>query len=281
MYRFSIPTHHKHQSLLLLALIMPGTSALAQCEGLTTTIEIQARLAEAESALAALDAQAFRSHVDGTGLLLPCLGEPISPRLAANLHRLVGIRAFGGRDPLAERAFAAARHIEPNYQFSLSLIPDGNPVRDAYEQVALDKRSTLPIDPPSSGQILVDGSASDQRPLSWPAVVQWVDDDQTVQFSDYFLPGQSLPDYPRWEPQQERGKAPVGLLATSVGLGVVSAGLYGVALAEQARYKDTVNDPLPTDQLDGLRRSTNGLVLASALGATAALGTGVAVVVAW
>jgi len=261
--------------------MFPAASAWAQCEASTTVVDIQARLAQAESALAALDAQAFRSHVDGTGLLLPCLGELVSPRLAANLHRLVGVRAFGDRDPIAERAFAAARHIEPNYQFSLSLIPDGNPVRDAYDQVEFNKRSTLPVDRPRVGQILVDGSPAEQRPLSWPALVQWVDDDQTVQFSDYILPGQPLPDYPRWEVQQEQGRAPVGLLATSVGLGVVSASLYGVALAEQARYKDTVNDPLPTDQLDGLRRSTNGLVLASALGATAALGTGVAVIVAW
>ena len=73
----------------------------------------------------------------------------------------------------------------------------------------------------------------------------------------------------------------MALIATSVGLGVVSAGLYGVALAEQARYKDTVNEPVPYDELEGLRRTTNGLVVASALGATAAVGTGVAVVIAW
>ena len=281
MYRFSPSLHHTAAAVCAVLALLGSRPAIAQCEGTTSIVEIQAELAKAESALAALDASAFRSLVDETGLLLPCLNEPVSPRLAANLHRVIGIRAVGDRDPLAERAFAAARHIEPNYQFSLSLIPEGNPVREAYDTAPYHKRSTEAVQQPESGQIYVDGTPSDTRPLSWPAVIQWVDGEDDVRFSEYVLPGEALPVYPEWRSTTDSDRPPIALIATSLGLGAVSAGLYGVALAEQARYKDTVNQPVPYDELEGLRRTTNGLVVASALGATAAVGTGVAVVIAW
>ena len=272
------PSFSLFASTVALAFAHP---ALAGCENTVDAQAIEELLAEAESALSALDVSTFKALVDGVDGLIPCMSEPIPPRLAAQYHRVYGIRALGGRDPIADRAFAAARYIEPKYQFSKSLIPEGNPIRAAYDRATFDQRSAEPMPAPKDGAMLIDGSVATERPISWPAFVQWVDEDQ-VHFTTYALPGQSLPEYPVFNPnEQPVRKAPVGLVVGAVGAGVLSGALYTAALVDKARYNDTVNNPVPDDDLDGLRKTTNGLVVASAISATAAVGTSVAIVVAW
>ena len=129
--------------------------------------------------------------------------------------------------------------------------------------------------------MLIDGSVASDRPISWPAFVQWVDENQ-VHFTTYALPGEPLPAYPIFDPKdQPERKAPLGLVVGAAGAGVLSGALYTTAHLHKARYNDTVNNPVPDENLDGLRRTTNGLVVASAISATAAVSASVAIVVAW
>lgn len=283
MYRLcTLPRHPTALVLGFAIAALAAGEARAQCATPASSSDFEAVLGEAEAALSKLDVAAFKALVEGADTLLPCVDEPIAPRLAANYQRVWGIRAFGERDPIAPRAFAAARWIEPEYQFSKSLLPEGNPIRTEYENVRYTERATEPFDRPESGAIHVDGTPAAERPISWPAVVQWIDGDEKVRFTDYLLPGEKLPEYPTWvAPEVPDKKPPVGLIVATATTAVASGALYGVATFQESRYKDTVNNPVPDPKLDDLRRSTNSLVVASAVTATAALGMGVAVVIAW
>ena len=244
--------------------------------------QAEAVLGDAEAALSQLDVERFKLLLSTADAILPCIEVPVPTRLAANYHRVYGIDAVARRDPIAPRAFAAAKWLEPEYQFSKSLLNEGNPIREKYDAASAAQRATEPVERPETGAIYVDGAPSDNRPISWPAIVQWVDGTDQVQWTQYVLPGQNLPAYPGWtEAAPPERKPPAGLIAATAGAGVASAALYGVATLQEARYKDTVKNPVPDDKLNNLRRSTNTLVVASAVTATTAVGMGVAVVVAW
>src|SRR5688500_15029340 len=102
--------------------------AAAQCDGPTSTADLEAALLDARRSLERLDGTAFGAATDRIDAVLPCLGEPMSRHLAAEVHRTKGIRAVTERSPDASRYFAAARTIEPAYKFPSTLIPEGNPV---------------------------------------------------------------------------------------------------------------------------------------------------------
>lgn len=283
LYRQSTRGRHPAAAAIVASMLFASASdALAACPAPSSLTDFEAVMGEAEAALSRLDVGTFKALIEGAETMLPCLDKPVPTRLAANYHRVYGIRAYGNRDPIAARAFAAARHLEPAYQFSKSLLPEGNPIRTEYEKTAYTERATEPLDRPETGAIYVDGVPSAERPISWPAVVQWVDGTDAVRFTDYLLPGEALPQYPVYVPPEiPDPKPPGGLIAATVVAGLGSGALYGVALAQEARYKDTENNPVPDENLDSLRRTTNTLVIASAVTATAAVGMGVTVVVAW
>ena len=126
---------------------------------------------------------AFKGATDQLDAAVPCLSEPLPPGLVAEVHRTKGIRAFGERDSAgAQQMFAAARTIEPGFRFPYNLIPDGNPIRDAYLALDLGARTTEELPPPGRGDLRFDGYTSRARPTSWPTVVQHVQADGTVSF---------------------------------------------------------------------------------------------------
>src|SRR5688572_19383475 len=100
--------------------------ASAACEAPTSTADLEAALLEARRSLERLDTTAFVTATDRVDAVVPCLGEPMTPHLAAEVHRTKGIRAVTERNPDASRYFAAARSLEPAYKFPSTLIPEGN-----------------------------------------------------------------------------------------------------------------------------------------------------------
>ena len=253
----------------------------ADCPETFTALQLEDQLGAAETALASLDLSLFKSNLDSAERMVPCLSERAVPSLAASYHRFYGLRAVGDRDPIADKAFAAAKFIEPNYSFSTSLIPVGNPIRKIYDEVSIENRATESIEAPNGGSIYMDGTRSLKRPTEWPVFVQWVQND-TVHFSRYLLPGNPIPTYdlasdvviPKREPS-------IPLVAVSGGAAVLSGALYTVALINQGRYKQVGPNSVPDKDLPGLRRTTNSLVVVSGISAAAAVGTGVAVVATW
>jgi hypothetical protein len=111
----------------------------ADCERRLSTAELDGLLGDARRSLEKLDTELFVKTTDALDLAIPCLGEPLTRHLAAEIHRTKGIRAVSERDPEAPLVFAAARTIEPAYKFPSTLIPEGNPVRLAYAEVDTSK----------------------------------------------------------------------------------------------------------------------------------------------
>ena len=181
---------------------------------------------------------------------------------------------------IGDKAFAAARYLEPGYEFSRSLIPDGNPIRNAFDGVSFEDRAVEQLEPTGGGSIYIDGNRSLARPTDWPAFVQWVEND-TVHFTTYLLPGSQVPKYTlASEVLVDKKEPSIPLVVVSGSAALLSGVLYTVALANQGRYKNLDNPVLDPD-LSGLRKTTNGLVVVSGISAAAAVGTGVAVVATW
>jgi len=267
--------------LTLVCLAFPSGAWSSECAETFSALQFEDQLGAAESALTGLNLTQFRLNLERADLMIPCLDERLLPSLAATYHRFYGLRAFGDRDDaMADKAFAAARYLEPAYVFSRALIPEGNPVREAFEDVSFEERPIELLDAAAAGAIYFDGLRSLRRSSGWPTVMQWVEGD-TVHFSTYLMPGEAVPTYPLASGTQVTKRDPsIPLVAVSGGAAAVAAGLYGVAMVNQGRYKQ-LDDPVPDSKLPGLRRTTNGLVVASGVSALASVGTGLAVVATW
>jgi len=258
------------------------------CETESNSTELSAAVAEAEGTFASLDMAAFKAATDRIQTVLPCMVDPVPSNVAAEVHRYLGIRAVGDRDlEVAAQRFAAARVLEPDYDFPLSLIPEGNPVRTAYTRLSLDDPQYEDVPPPADGGYLqFDGRISDQRARAWHTLVQRFDGTGRVVETRDLSPSDPLPVYPVRvagpvepgtvdEPEADRPKA---LLAATVAMGLTSAVLYGAAGLTEARFKDPAT---PDDRLDPLAKQANGLVIASGVGSAAALGLGVGLAIRW
>jgi hypothetical protein len=270
-----------HIGVLSLCILLSSNARAADCAERFTALQFEDQLGAAESALAGLNLAQFRANLDRADQMIPCLDERIPPPVAATYHRFYGLRAYGERNPMAEKAFAAARYLEPGYAFSRALIPDGNPVRKAFDEVSFEPRLDDLLEAPNGGAIYLDGSRSLRRPTEWPTLMQWIETD-TVQFSTYLKPSDEIPNYPLSSEVASPGDRDPStpLVAAAAGSAVVAASLYGIAMVNQHRYKD-LDDPVPDAELSGLRRTTNGLVIASGVSAAVAVGAGVAVVATW
>lgn len=273
------------------SLALLSTSAGA-CTGTVELAALTTALQQAEEALSVLDIAGFKAAATQADDLLACVGEPVPRHVAAQLHRMVGLRAFGERDPSASGAFAAARQIEPAYSFPRSLVPKGSPVFDAWSAIPLDAITTTPIPPPAEGWIELDGRSGAARADTLPAVFQRFDGDGAVAASGYLSPQEPLPPYvvalpgavptsmaPTETPHLWR-RARVPLAIVSSGSAVVGGTLWGLSVQGRARYLNT-DDPVADDDLAALRSRTNALAAGSIVGAGLASISGVLLLTTW
>ncbi len=262
----------------------PGPCA-ATTTSLTQTVE------EALRSVEHLEPDKFVAATDELDRLLPCLAEPMSRHLAAEIHRTKGIRAVSERDPDARTFFAAARALEPAYKLPSTLIPDGHPVRTEYAAFDLTTGGFDPIPAPQEGTLTLDANARLYRPTSWPTIAQYLSADGSVRFTVYLEPGAALPEYPVANatgvvlppfvpPPPPPGPLPAPVKASpKVPLGVAAitgAALTGVFLGvsgwSEARFKDLET---PDEDLLAFRQRANSFVLASAVTGAASVGLGI------
>ncbi len=265
-------------AISLLVALTPAFASAACPVAIDEGLLVQ-RIDGALDALVVLDIEAFRTRTDAVQGIVPCVDQALAPAQIADLHRLIGLRAFGERADFAPGAFAAARRLEPDYHFPKALIPPGNPVLDVYTSVSLDDRPTDRVRAPTEGYLMFDGERTVERPLTWPVVVQIYGDDGAVVDSAYLLPGEALPRY-----AGSSGFDPATLripLAIAAGASAVSAGvLYGLASASHGRYLDA-EDPVPYADLAPLRSRTNNLVVASGISAAVSASATVSLALVW
>jgi len=153
-------------------------------------------LDEAETAFGNVDVEAFNKAVEKARAQFACVSEEITPALAAELHRVEGLYAYTNlARQQAVNAFAAARAIEPDYQFPSNVVSDGNPILDHYtaKDPVCDKER---IPPPKSGKLRVDGQRRGAVPTEFPAIIQVLDSKGEGSVTQYHWPEEPLPYKP-------------------------------------------------------------------------------------
>lgn len=259
----------------MIALLLLGRALANDCPAAAaaTSGDLAATLETAEASYATLDVEAFVAATDRAVGQVDCVVDPIPRSLAAAFHRSQGLRAFADRDSVAARRwFAAARTIEPGYSFPESLVPPGNPALDEYLAVDLVGGTTGPLKP-GAGRLTIDGRDAEERPLSWPAILQVYDATGAVWDTELLRPGEPTPDYPR--PTKKVGPA----WALAAGVTTLFSGIY-LGAAWDARQK-WASDETPYDQLDDFRDKTNRRATMSGLLFVGGLGLGVTAVITW
>jgi len=257
---------------LTVAALIWTARAHAQCEELVTSDALAEQAEVAEQALAAADADAYRTAHDTMVGMVPCLGRMLSTPTAAELHRTGGVRAFLDRD--LERArirFAAARLLDPDYEWPDALLPPSHPIRTAYMEESLRGRMFDVPKRPRRGVVAVDGRIGEGRLEGLPATFQLIDNNGEAELSVLLDPFDDFPTYPQAASRSVRPTT-IASIAAAVGAGV----LFGAAWNARQKYNDL---DTPYEELDSRRAQVIGFTIGSIAFGGIAVGTGVAAVV--
>lgn len=267
----------------LVAFLLLPTPARAGCPEVVDTSRFTAELALADARFAAMDGASFAATMDEASFLVPCLGEVVGPELASHYHRLQGLRLFMTRnEERAMQAFAAARSAVREAELPLDLVPEGHAIRELWATADPSGPSTA-VPAPVDGWLGFDGVPGDRRPQTRPTLVQVVTSDGRVEATAWLEPGDPLPAYAAVAPvptvaarHGTRGPLLIGGGAAAVLGGV----LYGIASSRAAGLDDPQPADVTIDDLRATQRTTNTLVVASAVAGGVSVATvGTAVVV--
>ncbi len=266
-------------------LAAPPAAQGSECHKPASLRQLEGSLDDAEQAFAALDSDAFHAAAERATAQLPCLAQLLCPELAAQLHRVAGLRAYAARElEAAEAAFAAARIADPEARFSSEVAPEGNPLLLHFDALPLQERVVQVVAQPADGLLRFDGRTSCQRSGSWPTIAQ-VADGAGVRCTAYLLPGDpmpacaaertgpaaenpsaALPPLEERSPWLELRESPSRGLLLGAGLSAAAAGsCLALGMLSADRYRDA---GAPHAELEALRGQTNGLAL-GAIGAGA------------
>lgn len=246
--------------------------------------ELLAAAERADAAWVALDLEGFARARRGLLDLLPCVADPVRPDDALTVHRVEAFAAFLAGDASAtERALASVLAARRDFTFAETTVPIGHPLRDALAAAASRPHGALEPIGATGGTLTVDGRPAGHRPLGRPVVLQHLRPGEDVVATTYLEPTTPRPVWatpPMAAAARPEGarKRPIAVAGAAGGAGLVAGALYGGAWAARARFYD---EATPTDELVGLRRRTNTLVLASAGAAALGVGLGAVAVVSW
>ncbi len=269
--------------LLVCTLTLPLVHAADDCPASSTVASFleQARLGEL--AFAEMDTLGLAQAREQALARIPCLSEPITPRVAAAFHRMMAMSAFASGDEDAVLAeFHAARRLEPGYAIPLDVAPAGHPLVVLYERaVTADEGGLDATIPPLGGYVTVDGVLGAPRPTGISSLVQSFQPGDVLERTLFLAPGESTPTFgpmPLDELRRVRRRWALG--GSSAAAFVAGGVLYGLAWRQHANFWDE-DDPLPDENLAGARTRSNTLFLSAVGAGTVGLGFGVATAIAW
>ncbi len=222
---------------------------------------------------ATLDEESFDASAQQAVESLPCLDGVLLPPNAAAFHRLMGLQAFfAGQDEAAVVSFRAALSIEPDYELSDKIAPEGGKLNRLWLQA---KEGPSPFvglfRTPGGMYAWVDGAEGTMQAEDLPSIVQYGIDEDQVSWTAYLQPGELPPttmpgvglaiapapapaptpapvvaslDAPTARPdlvaaaapEKTKGSGKGGLIAATVVSGVMAGGLYGGASYMRGEY---------------------------------------------
>lgn len=231
--------------------------AAEPCTQPAKAAEVSSALEEAMVNYAVLEEEAFEAATDRALRSVECLREPMPPELAAQLHRVVGVRLLmTGDEAGAREALTASARIEPSYKLSATIAPEGGSLDEAWKAALTAGPGTrVPFGRPVTA--LVDGVSAAERPQTGPYVLQVEDQLGAVAWSGWVKSGwPTLPDglggaapapapvavapspapAPAPAPATASEHHGKGFLIAGLVSGGVAAGLYGTAIGARVAY---------------------------------------------
>lgn len=260
-------------------------AAMAHAACPADVASLESALDGAQAAFSLMDRAAFATAVEEVVRDVDCLSAPVTPALAARVHRVVGLHEFvSGRDTAARDAFAGARAIDPNYTFPEAVVPVDHPVRRLYNDASFVVDDRTPLPRPADGRLELDGIGSEQRPTARASLVLHIGADGSVRASRYLWPGDPLfpytvaSDVAVSSVEERTRKGPNVPLAIGAGASALAAGAsWLVARNTETRFWDPATGE---DELEPLQGRANALSIASVGLGVVAVGAGAGAVIA-
>lgn len=297
----------RRAALLLAASLALSGAARAACPEPTTANALMKALNAAQLAYASLDTDGFERASGDADAALGCLGEAISPPVAAQVHRNEAIKAYIADDPARVRsAFRAALTLQPGWRMPEDVLPPGSPLAALYgEAQVLGPGPEETINLPTGLVLVVDGAITQRVPSERPTILQIAAPDGRISGTWYLRVGAPLPDALRNAPpplpvppgpgptvpggpvddgqeiasDEDHSWVPLALGAGASGL--LAGSSYLLSVRSHASYVSP--GEVPYDELASLKRANHAEVLvAGGLGlATLGLGLGAVIVGVW
>ena len=264
-------TDHLARALLLgMGVLLCAPAWAQECESSVTPFEVAQRAEAVENSWLAMNLEGTKETTAALVAALPCVDGVLTPRQAARVHRALGLARIVERDlDGAALSFSAARYADPGLGVSEALAPSGTPVRELFVQ-PLAAVPDVDLDRPRDGVLVIDGSASTQRPGARPVLLQHVDGSGSVTGTWLIGSAAPLPEAPWDDPRKGLRR---GLQGGAAGAGVAALALLGAAALTEAQHQDSTRTSLSITDLERLRTRSRRLTVASGVVGAAAIGT--------
>ncbi len=141
--------------------VLLGGGRVESCRGFPTTdLAVRDALDRADRAMAYVEMEKARAHLQVGQDAVRCLSVPVDPRRAAQLAFLRGVLADSdGEADTARLAFEEAQVLQPGMGWDMNFPPDAKPLFDEVTEAraALEPISIRLVPVPDDGQVWLDG----------------------------------------------------------------------------------------------------------------------------
>ena len=240
-----------------------------------------------------MDAAGFNRYVTNALTRVETDSLAMTPRLAAQLHLVVGLRHhLKNDDQQALAAFRSAILGDPNATFPdnvVTALDTIGPIFALAQEPSEDPTTELRA--PPNATVEVNGHPSEKRPTDRPFHLQLRDANGIVYWSRYFEAGATIARMPppqsstsvlhaQAQPESSRKETTLLMPMIAGSAGIVSATSYVISHTLRNRY-DAPNSPEVTTRsdLENLRRSVNSTAIISASSGVVAIAVGTVIVV--
>ena len=240
-----------------------------------------------------MDAAGFNRYVTDALTRVEADTLAMTPRLAAQLHLVVGLRHhLKNDDQKALAAFRSAILADPNTSFPdnvVTVLDTIAPIFALAKEPSEDPKTELQA--PPNATVEINGHPNENHPTDRPFHLQLRDANGKVYWSRYIEAGATVAKMPppqsstsvleaQARPAASRKETTLLMPMIAGSAGIVSATSYVISHTLRNRY-DAPNSPDVTTRsdLENLRRSVNSTAIISASSGVAAIAVGTAIVV--